>query len=199
LLSCDSQQVTTKKIIMALLGSSHFENFKKMNGVEVSCGRSGETLMGAIHAKEAIVRRLKRSSLKNKVLVIHLGDNDLCKEVGRQRLIDGKLEDMDQSRSNRVAESMILKMAAFVKYIRSEVDAISIVVVDLWNRTGSRSTVSFNRTRLLFNSKLNNVKADQIVRVSKKISKHHIREDGVHLNAKGLKIVQKELKAALSK
>jgi hypothetical protein len=86
------------RTIMALLGWSHFENFKRMDGVEVSCGKSRETLLGAVNANEAIVRRLRRTSLQNKTLIIHLGDNDVCKEIGRQRLRDGKLEDLDKTR-----------------------------------------------------------------------------------------------------
>jgi hypothetical protein len=69
-----------------------------MDGVEVSCGESGETLSGAVNAKEAIVRRLRRTSIQNKKLIIHLGDNDIYKEIGRQRLRDGKLEELDKTR-----------------------------------------------------------------------------------------------------
>jgi hypothetical protein len=94
---------------------------------------------------------------------------------------------------------MIRTLDAFIKYIRKEMGSISIVVVDLWKRTGSRRTASFELTRLQFNRKLNKVKADDIIRISKKICSHHIREDGVQLTGKGLSMVKKELKSALSK
>jgi hypothetical protein len=98
-----------------------------------------------------------------------------------------------------VAENMIRTLDAFIKYIRIEIGSISIAVVFLWKRTGSRRTACFELTRLQFSRKLNKVKADDIIKISKRTGSHHIREDCVHLTEKGLSMVKKELKSALSK
>ena len=183
---------------MALIGSSHFKSLADIRGQKTKIAIPEHTLAAALEPKMIQDLRVKLQRQKVKVVVIHLGDNDISPLLANLRKLDP--HSMGKNIHQVAAKILINQMNELIRQVNKVVGAeVQVYVIDLFWRSGVSKT--FEDTRHAYNGSMNQLKGATPVRFSKRLYReklHFFGDDGVHLSSDGSRFLAATIKKLIN-